>query len=257
MADPQQVWPRIIAYEQVSYGTMDHPEIQFSVQELETPNKPFVSDVSLFAEPCFIRRHAAVSIVDDVDPSGFDEVIARKRVQSAGGTVSSQAIFNQCPLHVAIAASAPATAPAASVQPAPDTASARPALGLKSVPAQANGTGAKIASVTDGGLVASAEWPSTNVVLLKIIKRQAPCAYPNSSGYFMRYNDIEEAETSDTSKFYERGTVDQRRTMHGKNQLKGRNSDTGRVFEFQSSDNFCHEDFFDQLKSTLEEYRIV
>jgi hypothetical protein len=106
----------------------------------------------------------------------------------------------------------------------------------------------------------STQWPSTNVVLLKSIKRQAPCAYPNSSGYFMRYNDIKEAETSDTSKFYERGTVDQRRTSangDGKNQLKGRNSDTGRVFEFQSSDNFCHEDFFDQLKSTLEEYRNV
>jgi hypothetical protein len=106
----------------------------------------------------------------------------------------------------------------------------------------------------------STQWPSTNVVLLKTIKRQAPCASPNSSGYFMRYSDIKEAETSDTSKFYEKGTVDQRRISangDGKYQLKGRNSDTGRVFEFQSSDNFCHEGYFDQLKSTLEEYRNV
>ncbi len=50
-------------------------------------------DEDVGAEPCFIRRDAAVSIVDDVDPSDFDEVIAMKRVQSAGGTVSSQAIF--------------------------------------------------------------------------------------------------------------------------------------------------------------------
>ena len=107
----------------------------------------------------------------------------------------------------------------------------------------------------------STQWPTTNVVLLKSIKRQAPCAFPpSSSGFFMRYSDIKEAETSDAGKFYEKGIVDQRRISangDGRCQLRGRNSDASRVFEFQSSDNFCLEDYFDKLKSKLEEYRNI
>ncbi len=35
VADPLQLWPRIIDFEHLKYGTVDHPEVQFSVQELE------------------------------------------------------------------------------------------------------------------------------------------------------------------------------------------------------------------------------
>jgi hypothetical protein len=107
----------------------------------------------------------------------------------------------------------------------------------------------------------STQWPSTNVVLLKAIKRQAPCAFPpNSSGCFMRYSDIKGAEASDAGRFYEKVTVDERRISasgNGKHQLRGRNSVTGKIIEFQSSVNFCLEKYFDKLKSKLEEYRII
>jgi hypothetical protein len=75
----------------------------------------------------------------------YNQVVAR-------GPTSKTISFTRNPAHgtaPAVAAPAPATDPL-------PAAIARPALGLKLVPAQANGTGAKIASVTDGGLAASA-----------------------------------------------------------------------------------------------------
>ena len=60
-------------------------------------------------------------------------------------------------------ASAPALAPApalvAALSAAPPAAAARPSLGLTLVPAQANGSGARVASVTAGSLAASAGHP--------------------------------------------------------------------------------------------------
>jgi hypothetical protein len=199
VADPLQLWPRIIAYERALYGAMDHPEIQFSVRELETASMRGAPDGSL---------------LEEVGENGVDSALFQLQSRFAGAT----SLFQR--------------------EKAEEKQAEKPQPLWRD----------------------STQWPATNVVLLKSIKRQAPCASPSSSGFFMRYSDIKEAETFDAGKFYEKGIVDQRRISangDGRCQLRGRNSDTGRVFEFQTSDNFCLEDYFDKLKSKLEEYRNI
>ena len=44
VVDPLQLWPRIIAYERALYGTLDHPEVCFSMSELQVYDQRLTGD---------------------------------------------------------------------------------------------------------------------------------------------------------------------------------------------------------------------
>jgi hypothetical protein len=50
VADPLQLWPRIIAYEHALYGTLDHPEVCFSMSELQVSEQSLIGDKTLGQE---------------------------------------------------------------------------------------------------------------------------------------------------------------------------------------------------------------
>ena len=56
VAEPLQLWPRIIAYEHALYGALDHPEVQFSTLELEDATTATFTSAKALSDPEELSR---------------------------------------------------------------------------------------------------------------------------------------------------------------------------------------------------------